>query len=153
MSDWIVVPTEPTAEMYRASDGNCDAYGHNHKTKKAALTYESVKHLWKVMLAAAPPAPTDAPLTREQIEVCRLWLDRRALLDKELNTLCDMALQSLALPTPQAQSEGERLAERLCDMHRRWRKLVEDEEWGDQLDGDFDTLDQAVAALRTGRQA
>jgi hypothetical protein len=35
------------------------------------------------------------PLTKSQIQLCRAWLDRRALLDKDMRTLCDMALNSL----------------------------------------------------------
>ena len=49
----VRVPVEPTEAMYRATDGRSDAYGYNHKTKHACLTYESVQSLWSAMLAAA----------------------------------------------------------------------------------------------------
>ena len=54
-----VVPEEATMEMYRATDGHCDAYGYNHKTQMPCLTYETIAELWKAMLAASPPAATE----------------------------------------------------------------------------------------------
>ena len=62
-------------------------------------------HLYAI--AAAPPAPTDAPLTREEIAIERDFA--KAAGDERRLALCDMALQSLATPAAQApsQSEGE----------------------------------------------
>jgi hypothetical protein len=41
------------------------------------------------------PSTDSGLLTKEQIETIRLWLDRRAMLDKEMSMLCDMAERSL----------------------------------------------------------
>jgi len=47
-------------------------------------------------------------------------------------------------PTPEAAA----LADRLKDMWHRWKGIVDEHNFGDQLDGDFDTIAAAIAALR-----
>jgi len=127
MSDWKAVPSElegdMLAEMWRAI--NAHIGGHDHA---------SLKYAWRRTLAAAPPAPTDAPLTREEIEQLRGVLTGNRIkahlageqhiadaitrmVDFRYNALCDMALQSLALPAAQApaQSAVEVLGSRCID--------------------------------------
>lgn len=41
------------------------------------------------------PRGAYVPLTVQEIDTIRLWLDRRAMLDKQMTTLCDMAVNCL----------------------------------------------------------
>lgn len=52
-----------------------------------------------------------------------------------------------------AEPEGDagRLADRLKDVWHRWKAIVEDQNFGDQLDEDFDTIAASIAALRSAQ--
>lgn len=41
-------------------------------------------------------------MNRGQIEECRAWFDRRGMLDKEMNDLCNLALRGLEIGEPVA---------------------------------------------------
>ena len=50
VADVLAALRQPSEAMYRATDGLGDAYGYNHKTKRAEVTYETIQSLWKAML-------------------------------------------------------------------------------------------------------
>lgn len=87
---YVVVPREPTEDMYRATSGLCDAYGFNHATQRACLTYETIQGLWKALLSAAPPSPDE----RKDAERYRFVRDAegRCIATDELHPLEQLPL-------------------------------------------------------------
>jgi hypothetical protein len=106
MSDWKAVPVE----MLEFLDGAAPLDGVWFGDPNPKI--DGGEYWWRSVLRAAiaaPPAPTDAPLKRERlIEIRNEWLSLGALNDedrewaREMVALCNMALQSLALPAAQA---------------------------------------------------
>jgi len=91
------------------------------------------------------------PLTREEIEELResLYIKRGYTYHATgaTDTLCDMALQSLALPAAQVQSEGERMADELSIC-----PVTVDQRGEHFAVLPYSTLDEIITTLRAGRK-
>jgi hypothetical protein len=90
-------------------------------------------------------------LTREQIERIRMWLERRCMLDTEMNRLCDMALRSLQSDSQKEHAWNEgffdavEAADKVQSDSRAvevLRELVRLKDMRDRMDVVFDENDE-----------
>jgi hypothetical protein len=115
---WVLVPREPTREMWAAMGDALVGYRQRHHDAVAAA-------LWNAVLAAAPPAPAEAAASegmRKALVLAanqfRFYVDEhrkkgapeaeaRALINAFMAERCEIVLAAVPSPTEPAGRHGD----------------------------------------------